>query len=59
MAEPREYLEELGTKLAERGLKVRIIDDEPPLLHMENPGPPELREVIGCRIGTERMLWFH
>ncbi|GAB3279029.1 hypothetical protein GCM10027589_05390 [Actinocorallia lasiicapitis] len=59
MAGPKEYLEELGNSLTSQGLRVRLVEGEPPLLHVENPKPPALKEVIGCRVGPDRAEWFH
>ncbi|GAA3237031.1 hypothetical protein [Actinocorallia longicatena] len=59
MAGPKEYLEELGNSLASQGLRVRLVEGEPPLLHVENPKSPAFKEVIGCRTGPDRAEWFH
>lgn len=57
MTEVREQLEKLGAALTDRGLRVRLAVDDPPLLHVVNPGPPLLQEQIDCCV-NDGGLWF-
>ena len=57
--EAKERLEGLGEALTAEGLRTRIPLEDPPLLHVVNPGAVMLKEVIGCVVGDDGELWFH
>lgn len=53
------YLEGLSRGLSELGMETRLVSEEPPILHVRNPGPPALQEVIGCRVVPGGGTWFY
>jgi hypothetical protein len=59
MTDAKMRLEELGAVLKEAGLRIRLAVSDPPLLHVENPEQPTLREQIGCSVNPiDGELWF-